>query len=47
MKSLLLIPVALFLALALLGGCENEGGSTNNADPGQQQKPISPAKPTE
>ncbi len=47
MKSLILTPVLALFAPSLISGCENEGGSTNNAEPGQQEKPITPAKPSE
>ncbi len=45
MKSLLTLPIIAFLALTTLAACEREAGTGNNA--GEQQKPISPAKPSE
>jgi hypothetical protein len=45
MKRLITLPIIAFMALGLLSACEREAGSGNNA--GEQQKPISPAKPSE
>jgi len=51
MKLFFVISLLVISGFALLTACENEGGSTNNAPnnsgAADQQKPISPAKPTE
>jgi len=44
MKSLLTLPIIAFLALTTLAACDRQAGSGNNS--GEQQKPISPAKPS-
>ncbi len=48
MKYLVFIPFAALLILAAgISGCDREGGSTNDGGVTEQQKPISPAKPSE
>lgn len=47
MKILRTTPLVVFAAMSLLTACEKIGGSTNNSEVGEQQKPISPAKPSE